>query len=82
MRVELFTREGCRYCEETKSLLIGKQIPFTEHKIETSKSLQELKRLFPGARTYPVIIIDDEWIGGYTQLQEYLNDVATPGSEV
>jgi len=74
MKIKIFSRENCRFCEETIALLTDKGIEFDEFKIETTDERIQLKEKFPKAKTYPVIVIDDVWIGGYTQLLEHLRN--------
>jgi len=60
----------CGPCKYAKDLLKEKNLPFKEIDIEKEGiSREELFKL-TGGRTIPQIIIDDEKIGGFTELQK------------
>jgi glutaredoxin len=48
-------------------------IPFEEKKIGDGYSKEELLEAIPTARTVPQIFIDDQLIGGFTELKAHLN---------
>ena len=51
-----------------------KGIAFEERNIQTDFTKEQLLEAVPTARTVPQIIMDDQLIGGFTQLQEYLKE--------
>jgi glutaredoxin len=59
-----------------KSLLQQKGIEFEERKIGDGYTKEDLLESVPTARTVPQIFINDELIGGYTELQKYLKEAA------
>jgi hypothetical protein len=48
------------------------QLPFEYKQLGTHYSLQEFMELFPNASTFPMIVKDEECIGGFNNLVEYL----------
>ena len=72
--VEVWTKPDCPYCVKAKQLLSIKNIPFTEFKLNEDFTRETLLDKFPNAKTYPVIVIDGFHIGGYSQLDERLNE--------
>jgi glutaredoxin len=40
--------------------------------IGTDFSAADVRTLFPGARTFPQILVDDKHIGGYTDLEKLI----------
>jgi glutaredoxin 3 len=70
-RVKIFSTGTCPICENTKNLLAKWKIPYDEVRVDQSKDrLKEMLEKTQGARTVPQILIDDKWIGGFTELTE------------
>lgn len=78
MKIEVYTKDNCTYCNQAKQLLKSKNLEYTEHYIAPSNRavlLEELTtRLGVAPRTVPQIFIDDKSIGGYTELAQWLKD--------
>jgi len=76
MKVEIYTKDQCPYCVQAKNLFKSKGWEFTEHHINatTRETLLEnlTTRLGQAPRTVPQIFIDDQAIGGYTDLVAWL----------
>jgi glutaredoxin len=71
--VVIWSKDTCVYCDMAKRLLIKKEIVFEEKKIGHGYEKEDLLKDIPNARTVPQIIIDGEIIGGYNELNKYLN---------
>lgn len=69
----IYSKPSCGYCLQARDLLTMEQLPFDYLTLGTHYSLQEFMELFPDARTFPMIVKDEEIIGGYNDLIEYLN---------
>ena len=69
----IYSKPSCSYCLQAKQLLETKQLPFVYKQLGVDYTLQELLEVSPKARTFPVILKDEELIGGYSDLCEYLN---------
>jgi glutaredoxin 3 len=74
MLIEIYTKPSCSYCNQAKRLLESNNIPYTEHKLNVHFTREQLLKLFPTAKTYPVVVIDGFNIGGYTELNEKLTN--------
>jgi glutaredoxin 3 len=72
----VWSKYHCPYCDMAKSLLQQKGIEFEERKIGDGYTKEDLLESVPTARTVPQIFINDELIGGYTELQKYLKEAA------
>lgn len=70
-KIIVFSRLGCKYCDNAKKFLKNLQLPFHEIKINDDKNY-EYKRdhLFHYYQhhSYPVIVINNELLGGYSDL--------------
>lgn len=73
MMIEMYTKDDCSYCSAAKALLTTKGITFTENKLGIHFTREMLKEKFPMAQTFPVIVVDNFYIGGYNQLREHLD---------
>ncbi|MAV92466.1 MAG: glutaredoxin 3 [Bdellovibrionaceae bacterium] len=67
-RVKVYTTSYCPYCVRAKQLLSSKGIDFEE--VNMDGKTDELKALKEktGLQTVPQIFIDDELVGGFTEL--------------
>lgn len=75
MNILIYSKENCRYCNEAKALLKSRDIDYVEVKCSTTENMTHIRECYPEARTFPVIIIDGEWIGGFTQLNELVKNI-------
>ena len=73
MKAVLWSKYHCPYCDQAKSLLEMKGIDFEERKIGDGWTKEELLEMVPSARSVPQIFVNDEYIGGYKELANYLN---------
>jgi glutaredoxin 3 len=70
-RVTVYSTGSCPICEQTKKLLVKWRIPYNEIRLDKEPSEQRrFLQLTEGARTVPQILIDEQWIGGFTELTE------------
>ena len=74
MSYTIYGKPSCPYCERAKNLLhsIGLDYTYIDLSQELSK-LEEFKQ--QGFRTVPIIYIDDKYIGGFNELQDYLMEI-------
>ena len=73
MKAIVWSKYHCPFCDQAKALLKQKGIPFEEKKIGDGYTKEELLEAVPTARTVPQIFIDDELVGGFTELKAKLN---------
>lgn len=76
MKAIVWSKYHCPYCDRAKSLLELKGIEFEERKIGDGWTKEELLELVPTARTVPQIFLNDQYIGGYNELEIYFNKAA------
>lgn len=78
MKVEIYTKDACPYCVQAKNLFKNQGWEFTEHYItaDTRETLLEnlTTRLGTPPRTVPQIFIDNQAIGGYTDLVKWVQN--------
>ena len=73
MKAIVWSKYNCNQCEQAKALLTQRNIPFEERKIGDGYTKEELLESVPTARTVPQIFLDDELVGGFTELKAKLN---------
>lgn len=66
--VIIYSKNFCPYCERAKSLLKSKNVNFEERNIDGNA--EEIQKLMEktGWRTFPQIFINDEFIGGFDDM--------------
>ncbi len=70
-RVKVFSTAICPICEKTKHLLKKWGIPYEEARVDSDMTARrEFTQKTNGARSVPQILIDGEWIGGFSDLTE------------
>lgn len=72
MKAIVWSRDQCPYCDQAKRLLSNRGIEYEERNISQSWTREQLLEAVPGARTVPQIFLDDQLIGGFTDLQKHL----------
>ena len=71
MKVVVWSKYHCPYCDQAKALLTQKGIQFEERKIGDGFTKEELLEHIPSARTVPQIVINGDVIGGFTDLKKW-----------
>lgn len=67
-QIKLYSADWCPFCVRAKRLLEEKGIPFQEFNVDKSEGLREEITKKTGHKTIPQIFIDEEFIGGFTEL--------------
>jgi len=70
--IEVYSKDNCKFCDMAKTLLNSKGIAFTEFKLGEQITREEFLERYPHIRTMPAIFIDEEYIGGYQHIQEWV----------
>ena len=75
MKVTVYSKPNCQFCDKAKALLTQLKIEYTEKVVTKDISLEELfEELGKTVRTIPQIVIDENHIGGFNELREYFVD--------
>ena len=72
MKIVIYTQDMCGYCTEAIKEFERRDWEYTSHNIKHSDNYNNLKALLPNVRTVPQIWRDDEHIGAYDELLEWL----------
>ena len=81
MNIEIYTRNDppCVYCESAKMFLDQREIKYKNHTVGEDLTREELLEQFPGIRTVPVVLIDGQVIGGFTEMKNHFLSKALGG---
>jgi glutaredoxin 3 len=73
MKAIVYTKPMCGYCISAKNLLKSKGIEYEEKYLDNPQVIKEFIEQNPTKRTMPQIWIDDEYVGGFRELQSKLS---------
>lgn len=72
MKAIVWSKYHCPYCDQAKALLKQNGIEFEERKIGDGYTKEDLLEAVPTARTVPQIFLNEEYVGGFTELKQKL----------
>ena len=75
MKAVVWSKEQCPYCVQAKKLLELKGIEYEERNIQKDWTKEQLLEAVPTARTLPQIFVDEQYIGGFSELKTHLEKV-------
>jgi len=67
MKVEIYSKPACPFCVQAKALAEREGHELTYKMLDEDFDRETLMETFPGARTFPQIIVDGKKIGGFTE---------------
>ena len=78
VEVEIYSKDNCVFCD--KAIKLARQFQYGEcglQKVTVKKlgvdfEMDDMMKIFPTARTFPQIIINGKSIGGYHELEKWL----------
>jgi len=71
MEIKIFTTNGCGYCSKMKELMERTGLEYSEFRLGKNLTMDEFNKYFPGASSFPRLIIDEEPIGDLTESVRY-----------
>ena len=75
MKVEIYSKPLCTYCDMSKRLAEQKGYDLSYMMLDEDFDRDTLMETFPGARTFPQIIVDGDKIGGYTEFKALVDSL-------
>ena len=72
--VDIYSKSNCSYCVMAMNFFDSKNMEYQVYSADDPKIFSEMMERNPQARTVPQIFIDDQLIGGYTDLIEKYSD--------
>jgi glutaredoxin 3 len=72
MKAIVWSKDSCPFCVQAKALLESRGIEFEERNVSQDWTREQLLEAVPTARTLPQIFLDEELVGGFTELRKKL----------
>ena len=74
MKVSIYTKDNCIWCDRAKILLDSKKISYNEIDLsDDSERLKFYEKIGDNVKTVPQVFIDDKRIGGFQDLKVFLD---------
>ncbi len=80
--IVIFSKPSCKYCTKSYDLLNNNNIEYYKFdvgelvdNVEFDEIYNKLQLLTNKAKTYPMIFIEQKFIGGYNELQLYVKNI-------
>lgn len=74
MNVEIYSKPQCPFCVQAKALAEREGHNLTYKMLDVDFNREELMETFPGARTFPQIIVNGDKIGGFTEFKALIEN--------
>ena len=75
MKVLIYTKDNCIWCDRAKILLDSKKISYNEIDLsDDSERLKFYEKIGDNVKTVPQVFIDDQRIGGFQDLKVFLDE--------
>jgi len=74
MKIIVYSKDECVFCDRARELLKSQGKEFIEYKLDRDFTRTTLKEVFPNAKTFPVITVNGVYIGGFSELDELMKD--------
>jgi glutaredoxin len=74
MKAIVWSKDFCPFCVQAKALLESKGIEYEERNVGLDWTREQLLEAVPNARTLPQIFLDQELVGGFTELRKKLTE--------
>jgi len=70
--LEIYTRDGCLYCEKLKLILDSFDVSFVSYNLDDNFTREEFYTKFGDGAKFPQVLMDGTDMGGCTETIEYL----------
>jgi len=67
----VWSKDNCPNCVQAKNLLKLMDITYEEKKIGEGYTKEDLLEVVPTARAVPQIFLNEEYVGGFTELKKH-----------
>ena len=78
--IEIWGKPGCPSCVSAKQLCETRKYTYTYKELGKDFDREEVLEHFPGARTFPQIVVNGTKIGGWDQLKTYIEETGYNGT--
>lgn len=70
--IKVYSIDNCPYCVRAKRMLDMKGYKYEAIHLASMKEKEDITKVYDRARTFPIIVIDDKYIGGSEELDQWL----------
>lgn len=74
MKVAIYSKENCPYCEKIKQVFNLISVDFVEYKLNEHFTRENFIAEFGEGSTFPRVLIDDTLIGGCSETISFLKE--------
>jgi len=74
MKITIYSKEDCPYCEKIKQVFNLINLNFVERKLNEHFTRENFVAEFGEGSTFPRVLIDDTLVGGCTETISYLKE--------
>lgn len=78
--IQIWGKAQCPHCDAAKRFCEQHKYKFEYRQLDVDFTREEVLEHFPGARTFPQIVINGQKIGGWDQLKAYIEDTGYNGT--
>lgn len=78
--IEIWGKPACPHCEAAKRLCENRNLKYVYKQLDVDFTRDQVLETFPGARTFPQIIVGGDKIGGFDKLASYLEETGYNGT--
>jgi glutaredoxin len=78
--IEIWGKSACPFCEAAKNTCESRNLKYVYKQLDVDFTRDEVLEKFPGAKTFPQIIVGGDKIGGYDKLVTYLEETGYNGT--
>ena len=70
----IYTKPHCTFCNQAKAIFESNNIEYKERDISDPSIRHELLTKLPSVKTVPQIYYDGQYIGGYSDLEKFMEE--------
>jgi len=75
LKIEIYTKDNCIWCDRAKNLLNSVDLTYTENDLSNDDERKKFyKKVGEGVSTVPQIYIEEKRIGGFPQLVAWFEE--------
>jgi glutaredoxin len=75
LKIEIYTKDNCIWCDRAKTLLASEDLEYKEFDLSDNKLRAEFySKIGNDVKTVPQIFIDNELVGGYQDLVRWFSN--------
>lgn len=78
--ITIYGKTACSYCNAAKQLCETRGYKYEYKQLDVDFTREDVFETFPGARTFPQIIVGGTKVGGYNEMLKYIEDTGYNGT--